>query len=192
MPKKKYNCNEKHTENKCNKVRHGGIMDELKINHKDQAKKNFMEGYNCAQAVFLAFSDEYNLDSDTILRISSSFGGGMGRLREVCGAVTGMFMAAGMIFGYTNPKDQKQKSEHYTRVQYLAKRFEEKNESIICRELLGIQKKRDTPVPEERTKEYYKKRPCFELVSMAAEILDKYIIEQREEKVWQDQQNGEK
>lgn len=166
-------------------------MNEMKINHKDQAKNYFMEGYNCAQSVFLAFSDEYDLDSDTILKISSSFGGGMGRLREVCGAVTGMFMAAGMIFGYTNPSDQIKKSEHYTRVQYLAKKFEEKNNSIICRELLGIDNKRDIPVPEERTKEYYKKRPCFELVSMAAEILDEYIMEQKGEKVWQDQQNGE-
>ncbi|TCL55022.1 C_GCAxxG_C_C family probable redox protein [Kineothrix alysoides] len=142
--------------------------------HSQLAMEYFKEGYNCSQSVFLAFSDCYDMDKKAILKISSSFGGGMGRLREVCGAVTGMFMAAGMLYGYTDPKDQKVKAEHYERIQLLAKEFEEKNHSIVCRELLGLGAGKDKPVPEARTAEYYKKRPCVELVGIAAEILDGY------------------
>ena len=147
--------------------------------HSECAKSYFKEGYNCSQSVFLAFCDEYNMDSETALKISSSFGAGMGRLREVCGAVTGMFMVAGMIYGYTDPKDHTSKTEHYKRIQYLAKKFEEKNHSIICRELLGLDAGKDSPEPELRTAEYYKKRPCVELVGTVADILDQYIEEHR-------------
>jgi C_GCAxxG_C_C family probable redox protein len=142
----------------------------------------FKEGYNCSQSVFMAFCDEYDMDFDMALKISSSFGGGMGRLREVCGAVTGMFMTAGMIYGYSDPKDHILKTEHYKRIQYLAKEFEEKNHSIICRELLGLGSGKDIPVPELRTAEYYKKRPCVELVGMAADIMDKYIKDNQQSK----------
>lgn len=155
------------------------MSESTKINHPEKAKQLFKEGYNCAQSVFLAFEDKYDLDTDTILKISSSFGGGMARLREVCGAVTGMFMAAGMIFGYTDIKDHTLKTKHYERIQYLAKHFEEKNHSIICRELLGLGAGKDNPEPERRTEEYYKKRPCADLIYMAAEILDQYIEEQK-------------
>lgn len=139
----------------------------------------FKEGYNCSQSVFMAFCDEYDMDMEMALKISSSFGGGMGRLREVCGTVTGMFMVAGMLYGYTDSKDNVSKTEHYKRIQYLAKEFEEKNHSIICRELLGLGAGKDNPVPELRTAEYYKKRPCVELVGMAAEIMEKYIKEHK-------------
>lgn len=135
----------------------------------------FKEGYNCSQSVFLAFCDEYDMDFETALRISSSFGAGMGRLREVCGAVSGMFMVAGLVYGYIDPKDHKKKTEHYERIQYLAKEFEENNRSIICRELLGLGVLKDDPEPELRTAQYYKKRPCVELVGMAADIMDRYI-----------------
>lgn len=143
--------------------------------HSEIAKALFCEGYNCAQAVFAAFCDEMGLEFETALRLSSSFGGGMGRLREVCGAVSGMFMVAGMLRGYSDPKDKAAKAEHYALVQTLAKRFEEENQSIICRELLGLSVKKEAPTPEERTREYYKKRPCAELVACAAEILDDYF-----------------
>lgn len=149
------------------------------MNHSEKAKALFKEGYNCAQSVFMAFSDDYNMDYDTALKISSSFGAGMGRLREVCGAVSGMFMVIGIIYGYTNPKDHTSKTEHYKRIQYLAKEFEERNNSIICRELLGLGAGKDSPVPELRTAQYYKKRPCVELVGMAADILEKYIAENK-------------
>lgn len=143
--------------------------------HSELAKDLFIEGYNCSQAVLAAFEDEIGLDLETCLKIASSFGGGMGRLREVCGAVSGMFMVAGLIYGYTDPKDYSAKTEHYRRIQQLAKQFEEQNGSIVCRELLGLSVKADAPVPEKRTEQYYKKRPCAELVEQAAAIMDDYI-----------------
>lgn len=143
--------------------------------HSELAKAYFKEGYNCSQSVLLAFCDEYEMDFEMALKISSSFGAGMGRLREVCGAVSGMFMVAGLVYGYIDSKDHKTKSEHYERIQYLAKEFEDNNRSIICRELLGLSVGKDKPEPELRTAEYYKKRPCVELVGMAADIMDKYI-----------------
>ncbi len=140
-----------------------------------RARSYFKEGYNCAQSVFLAFSDEYGMDYETALKISSSFGAGMGRLREVCGAVSGMFMVAGLVYGYIDPKDHQTKTEHYKRIQYLASAFEDKNHSILCSELLGLGAGKDKPEPEHRSSQYYKKRPCMELVGMAADIMDNYI-----------------
>ena len=136
----------------------------------------FKEGFNCSQSVFLAFEDMYKMDPKTALMLSSSFGGGMGRLREVCGAVSGMFMTAGVLYGYDDPKDYEAKKVHYERIQLLAKEFEERNGSIVCRQLLGLGEGKDTPAPEKRTQEYYKKRPCAELVGMAAAIMEQYII----------------
>ncbi len=143
--------------------------------HSDYAKELFKRGYNCSQSVLVAFCDETGLDTEDALKISSSFGGGMGRLREVCGAVSGMFMVVGMKYGYTDPTDKQKKSEHYNLIQSLAKQFEQSNQSIICRDLLKINSKHDVPIPEDRTEAYYKKRPCAELVEYAAQILDEYI-----------------
>lgn len=141
------------------------------------AEENFRKGYNCSQAVFLAFRELYEMDEATAARISSSFGGGMGRLREVCGAVSGMFLTAGILYGYDSPGADREKTEHYKRIQELAKAYEEENGSIVCRELLGLTQKRQEPVPEKRTEEYYRKRPCPELVRMAAAIMEQYIAE---------------
>jgi len=149
----------------------------MSMSKKEKAMAYFKEGFNCSQSVFLAFAEEYGLDKQTALKLSSSFGGGMGRMREVCGSVSGMLMAAGLIYGYDLPNDNDAKREHYKRVQQLAGEFREKNGSIICRELLGQTGKDNSFVPSERTDEYYKKRPCAELVGDAAEILEKYIIE---------------
>lgn len=140
----------------------------------------FYEGYNCSQSVFLAFADKYDMDRETAAKVSSSFGGGMGRLREVCGTVSGMFMVLGMLYGYDKPGDYEGKAKLYERIQELAHRFEEANGSIICRELLGLSTKREEPVPEKRTPEYYKKRPCPQLAGMAAAILEEYLKEQEE------------
>lgn len=140
----------------------------------ERAKANFLKGYNCAQAVLLAFADVVDLDEETILKISSSFGGGMGRMREVCGTVSGMFMAAGMIF-YGN--EENAKSNQYALVQELARRFKEKNGSIICRELLSGVRADSSPVAEARTESYYKKRPCADLCYDAAEILEELCRE---------------
>lgn len=138
----------------------------------------FLEGYNCSQSVFGAFAEELGMDFETAVKISSSFGGGMGRMREVCGAVSGMFMAAGLKYGYYAPNDIQAKKEHYKLIQYLADKFKEKNNFIVCRQLLGLEGKDNSFVPSNRTDEYYKKRPCPELVGDAAEILEEYIKSQ--------------
>lgn len=142
------------------------------------AQENFNKGYNCSQSVLLAFGDKTGLDDKTALLLSSSFGGGMGRLREVCGAVSGMFMVIGLLYGYSAPADHAAKSAHYARLQTLAKRFSDETGSIICRDLLALGKGADNPVPEKRTEQYYKKRPCGELVYIAAKITQEYIESQ--------------
>ena len=141
----------------------------------DKAYELFKEGYNCAQAVLGAFADELGLDTETAMKISSSFGGGMSRLREVCGAVSGMFMVTGLKYGYSMPDEKEGKADLYKLNQDLAKKFEDINGSIICRELLALGTKSDEPTPENRTEQYYKKRPCAELVAEAANILEEYI-----------------
>lgn len=145
------------------------------MDYREKAEKLFLDGYNCAQSVFCAFIEDLGLDFDTALKLSSSFGGGMGRLREVCGAVSSMFMIAGLKYGYTEPANKEVKTEHYARIQKLAEEFKAKNDTIICRELLGLDVKVDSPVPEDRTAEYYQTRPCQKLVGDAAEIIAAYI-----------------
>lgn len=142
--------------------------------HSDLAAELFTKGYNCAQAVFGAFAEDLGIDFNTAVKISSSFGGGMGRMREVCGALTGCFMAAGLKYGYTDIRNQNAKAEHYKLIQQIAENFKKANGSIICRELLGISDN-NSPIPSERTAEYYRKRPCIELVRCATEELDKII-----------------
>ena len=147
------------------------------MTRRELAMENFMKGYNCSQSIVLAFSDMLKIDETTLSRLSSSFGGGMGRLREVCGSVSGMFMVAGLLYGYDGPETGQVKADHYARIQELARRFEEKHGSIVCRELLGLSVRHDVPIPEARTAEYYKKRPCPEIIGDAAEILEQYINE---------------
>lgn len=144
-----------------------------------KAKQLFKSGHNCAQAVICAFADEVNIDEETAYMLASSFGGGLGRLREVCGAVSGMAMVAGLLYGYKEGDEPQKKAEHYALIQKLAGEFKNKNGSIICRELLsGPESSSASPVPEKRTKEYYKKRPCAELVECAAKIMQDYINSQ--------------
>ena len=135
-----------------------------------RAKALFLEGYNCAQSTFLALSDLTGMDRQTALRLSSSFGGGMGRMREVCGAVTGMFMVVGILYGYDDAKDYEGKKDTYALVQELANQFKAETGSIICRELLGLDGKDNSPVPSKRTEEYYKKRTCGFHVEIQMEI----------------------
>lgn len=144
----------------------------------EYAKSLFMNGYNCSQSVVCAFSDVLDIDEKQLMRLSSPFGGGMGRLREVCGAVSGMFIVLGLLEGYDDISDISLKTELYKKVQKLAADFEDENGTIICRELLGLDKGKDSPVPEERTKEYYEKRPCPDKVKSAAKILARYLNEQ--------------
>lgn len=148
------------------------------MTHREKAKELFCKGYNCSQAVFAAFCDVTKMDEATALRLSSSFGAGMGRLREVCGACSAIFMVAGMLYGNDEASPDKKK-EHYARVQALAARFRDAHGTIICRELLSsLAAGRDTsPTPEERNEEYYKVRPCMRFVISASDILDEYIAE---------------
>ena len=152
------------------------------MDHAEEAKRLFMEGYNCAQAVFCAFRDLTGMDIDAAARLSSSFGGGMGRMREVCGTVSGALLALGILRGYDDPKDPEAKKAHYALVQEYARRFRERNGAIICRELL-----RDVPVtpgdtPEPRTPEFYARRPCLRLAGEAAAILEEILAETEESK----------
>ena len=142
----------------------------------DLAKKYFEDGYNCSQAVLLAFCEDFGLNRETALMISAPFGGGMGRLREVCGTVSGMNMVLGLSKGKYYPEDNAKKAQLYKDVQALAGKFKEDNGSIICRELLGLRiEGKDNPTPEKRTDKYYKSRPCSELCKYAANLLDDFF-----------------
>ena len=137
----------------------------------------FLSGYNCSQSLIVAYKDFFPTDFDSILSTVSSFGGGMGRLREVCGTVSGAFFILGRIYGYNDPQNKMAKAELYRRIQEFASRFEREHSSIICRDLLGL-KGKSSPVPEERSADYYKKRPCPEICRSSASILQKYLFEE--------------
>ncbi len=144
----------------------------------EKARDNFLQGYNCAQSVVLAFEDvldEAGIDANVAARLSSPFGGGMGRMREVCGAVSGMLMVLGLVEGYDDPKAFAAKKELYARVQELAGAYAQENGSIVCRELLGLGKGSSEATPERRTDAYYRKRPCPELCACAARILAEHL-----------------
>ena len=141
------------------------------------AKAYFEQGYNCAQAVLMAFEDRTGMDADTAARTASSFGGGMGRMREVCGAVSGAYLALGIIQGYDKPEDKAGKDRQYAMVREFADRFKERNgiDTIICRELLSGVPHTDGGQSEARTDAYYKRRPCSELCALSAEVLAELI-----------------
>ena len=141
------------------------------MTHQEKARELFLSGCSCSQAVFAAFADDFGIDHDTALRLASSFGGGMGGMRETCGAVSGMLMAAGMKRGYSEVGNLAIKTAHYARVRSLIERFKEEHKTIICRELLAHlgELKKD---PSARTAEYYKVRPGVMFVETAARLLD--------------------
>ncbi len=141
----------------------------------EKAKELFENGCNCAQAVFCAFEDVTGFDRETALRFSAGFGGGMGRLREVCGAVSGMTMVLSCVFASTDSNNAEKKKELYALIQKAAGDFKAENGSYICRDLLGLGEGASDPTPEKRSAHYYKKRPCGELVYCAAAITEKYI-----------------
>ena len=150
----------------------------MKVNPQEraeQAREYFTSGYNCAQSVFLAYQDITGIDEVLAATISAPFGGGMGRLREVCGAVSGMTMVAGFIAPNSQPNDNENKKNCYATVQALAEEFRAENGSIVCRELLGLALQKDDPTPSPRTGEYYKRRPCAEYVAIAARIVGEKI-----------------
>lgn len=142
---------------------------------REKAQNLFKQGYNCAQAVMGAFAEEAGLNQKEAMMLASSFGGGMGRLREVCGAVSAMFMVLGIKEGYYLPEDQDGKKEQYKKIQELAEVFKDENKTIICRELLENVKTQKGSEPEKRTAEYYHARPCEKFVGDAAEIMERYL-----------------
>ena len=141
----------------------------------DRAEALFRQGYNCSQSVFAAFADVAGMSVEEAAQLASPFGAGFGKLREVCGAVSGMTMLAGKLKGYSDPEAREEKVELYKLIQKMCAEFEEKEGSIICRELLGLEKGEDMGEPAVRTEEYYRSRPCVGACRTAAEIAEKYL-----------------
>lgn len=140
---------------------------------KEKAMELFKQGYNCSQSVYGAFCEDFSLDFNQAMCIASGLGGGVGRLREVCGAVSGMALVLSLKYGNYAPDDHESKAELYKKIQFVAGEFEKANGSIICKNLLKVEK--TSPEPEKRTEAFYHKRPCGELVGCAAEILEKFL-----------------
>ena len=151
--------------------------------HAQLARELFLQGYNCAQAVACAFSDVLGYDMDTLARMASSFGGGLGRLRETCGAVSAAALVLGIVKGYDDPADHEAKKRHYALVRAFADRFKQKDASIQCRELLTLAGLMPASggEPEPRSEEFYRKRPCPRLVYDAAQILDEMLFIEKKE-----------
>ncbi len=143
----------------------------------NKARELFLSGYTCSQSVFMAYCDLFDIEEQMAATLAAPFGGGMGRLREVCGAVSGMTLLAGCMIPYANPADRTTKTKNYKLVQELAEQFRNENGAIVCRELLGLTQQKDVPEPSERTADYYKKRPCAEYVAIAARIVGKKLAE---------------
>ena len=143
------------------------------MDHGTKAAELFLEGYNCAQAVAVAFCDLTGMEKDYAAKLMSGFGGGMGGLREVCGAVSGMNFVLSCLYGYESPTDDEAKKQVYAQFRQLAEKFKEINGSIICREIL--KNSPADPNPSPRTAEYYAKRPCARMVMVAAQLLDEFI-----------------
>lgn len=150
----------------------------LADSRKEQAVKTFLEGYNCAQAVFATYSDLFGIDRQTALNLTNSMGGGISRLREVCGTVSAVALLAGLAEGTVDPGDLQAREKVYGKTRELLSRFEEENGSLLCRELLGKAGREVSSRPSERTPEYYKKRPCAKYVACAAGIIEEYLANQ--------------
>jgi len=161
-----------------NVVKKYGITDADILQRGEKAKEYFEKGYNCAQSVLGSFSDLLPLDFSTAMKLSLPFGGGIARMRETCGTVTGGCMVLGFLFGSDDPKGHGAKADHYALVRTFTDRFEEIHGSVVCRTLLGLDQKHSDSVPEKRTSEYYKKRPCGDMVAIASILVAQIIKEQ--------------
>ena len=146
---------------------------EAGASHRERAEALFRSGCNCAQSVFLAFSGELGMDRETALKLSAPFGGGMARMREVCGALTGMFLAAGLKEGFTDPARSEAKERHYEKLQRLAERFRAENGSILCRDLLRLAEERGDLKREPGTNSPAHAPSCERIVGAAAELLER-------------------
>ncbi|MBO7285095.1 MAG: C_GCAxxG_C_C family protein [Alistipes sp.] len=147
----------------------------------ERAQSYFKSGYNCAQAVVMAFDDVMDMSPEVLARLTAPFGGGMGRMREVCGTVSGMAFVAGAIAPSVDPSNLEERKQNYALVQQFADEFRAENGDIVCRRLLGLEpmvERSETPMPSERTPEYYKKRPCVEYVACAARIVAEHLAKE--------------
>lgn len=149
------------------------------MTYAERAREHFLNGCNCAQAVFWAFA-ERKLDRETAMKLAAGFGGGMAGMRETCGAVSGMFLAYGLLRAPSDPTDRAAKAANYEILRSLADEFKRRNGSLICRQLLGLDPDFRPQPPEPRTDGYYKKRPCPEMVYEAADILEQFLAEHPE------------
>ena len=149
----------------------------LKESRQEQAVEAFLGGCNCAQAVFSTYADLFGIDRQTAMNLTNSLGGGISRLREVCGTVSAIALLTGLSEGDVDPGDLKAREKVYQRTRELTAKFEEENGSLICRELLGILGREKSARPSERTPEYYKKRPCARFVACAARIVEENLTE---------------
>ena len=149
---------------------------DMSINRADKAEELFRRGYNCSQSVFAAFADVVGMTEEEAAKLASPFGAGFGKMREVCGAVSGMTLLAGILNGYSDPADADGKKALYALIQKMCLEFEEKEGTLICRELLGLQKGEDLGEPAVRTEEYYRSRPCIRVCRTAAEIAEKHLL----------------
>ncbi len=162
------------------------ITEEIIEERVNKAIGLFKEGYNCSQSVVGAWADYYDINEQILMKLATSFGAGIGRMRETCGAACGMFILAGLETGCTDPTNPSGKSNNYKVIQELAASFKECNGSINCGELLGLRNIREdkiSHIPQERTSEYYKKRPCVEMVASAARIYGRFIAKKESEKI---------
>ena len=142
----------------------------------EKAVALFKEGFNCSQSVVAAFADQYGFTHEQALRMSASFGGGIGRMRETCGAACGLFMLAGLETGAVEGADRDGKARNYAVVQELAEEFKRRNGALKCADLLGLSKKEPVvSTPEARTAQYYAKRPCVKMVEETARIWCEYL-----------------
>lgn len=147
------------------------------MTRREIAINNFKEGYNCTQAVVLAFQDVLTIDAKELCKIASPFGGGISRMRETCGAVTGMVLVLGNLIGYDTPEIGGKKHELYKKTREILKIFENKYGSLTCRRLLNLEVKHDDPKPSERDHSFFMNRPCPELIGGAAEILENFLTQ---------------
>ena len=151
------------------------------MERKQVAIDNFLKGYNCCQSIVLAFKDLVDIDEKSLAKLASGFGGGMGRLRETCGAVSGVFMIIGLLYGYESPETGEIKAKLYAKIQELGLQFEKEQGSLVCRELLGINEKHSSSTPSSRTSSFYKDRPCIKYIGFASELLEEYIDKHKQD-----------
>ena len=154
------------------------LMNNIELKQRTElAVSYFEQGYNCSQAVFMAYADKYQIDSETAAKLATSFGGGMGRLREVCGAVSGMFFVLGLHYPFTQPTDKVAKDTNYKAVQRTAAEFKSVMGSYICADLLKTKREPQQPESAERNEAYYNMRPCTRCVAVAAGIVGREIMQ---------------